>query len=89
MKLPSTKLNLGDSLWSMSSNKPTEWIVEAIKCCVTDKSSSISYDIHTVYNIPIRTSVNENSIGYNYFKSKQELLVHLFEDCLTEGLVVK
>lgn len=89
MKLPSTKLNLGDSLWSMSSNKPTEWIVETIRCSVTNKSCNISYELHKA-NAPMTKSMtDECSLGHNCFESKQELMANLFGDCLTEGLIVK
>ena len=89
MKLPSTKLNLGDSLWSMSGNKPTEWIVESIRCFVTNKSCSISYELHKSDNPVYKRMTDECSIGYDCFKSKQELMANLFGDCLTERLVVK
>ena len=89
MKLPSTKLNIGDSLWSMSSNKPAEWIIEGIRCSVTSKSCKITYDLHKVDYTAFNTSIDEQYIGSSYFESKQELMANLFRDCLTEGLVVK
>ncbi len=89
MKLPNTKLNLGDSLWSMSSDKPVEWRVEAIRCFVTGSSCSVSYDLYKANAAMFKTSISETSIGSSYFASKQELMVNLFRDCLTEGLIVK
>lgn len=89
MKLPSTKLNIGDSLWSMSSDKPVEWRVEAIRCFVTGRSCSISYDLYKANTAMFKTSISEASIGSNYFASKQELMVNLFSDCLIKELIVK
>ena len=89
MKLPSTKLNIGDSLWSMSSNKPAEWIIEAIRCFVTGKSCSISYELCKANDTPLKTSIDEQYIGLKFFESKKELMANLFGECLTEGLIVK
>lgn len=89
MKLPSTRLNIGDSLWSMSSNKPVEWIVESIRCFVSSKSCGISYELHKADTPTVKRMTDECSIGHDCFKSKQELMANLFGDCLTEGLVVK
>jgi hypothetical protein len=73
----------------MSSNKPAEWIIEAIRCSVTGKSCSISYELCTDNNTMLKTSIDEQYIGFKFFESKQELMANLFADCLTEGLVVK
>lgn len=89
MKLPSTKLNIGDSLWNMSSNKPTQWIVEAIRCFVTNKSCNITYDLHKANDSTFKRAEDECYIGFTCFESKQELMRNVFGDCLTEGLVVK
>ena len=89
MKLPSTKLNLGDSLWSMSNNKPVEWIVEAIKYYVSNRCSNISYELCKANDTALKTSTDEQYIGFKFFESKQELMANLFGDCLTKGLVVK
>lgn len=89
MELPSTKLNLGDSLWSISCNKPVEWIVEAVKCFISDKCYNITYELHRANNTASKTSIDEKFVGSDYFESKQGLMAYLFGDCLTEGLVVK
>lgn len=73
----------------MSGNKPTEWIIEEIRCSVTNKSCKITYDLNKVDPTVFRTSIDEQYIGFSYFESKQELMANLFGDCLTKGLIVK
>lgn len=95
MKLPETKLNLGDSLWAMSDNEPIEYKVCKITCRINSSDTSISYEVEWFrrykYEGVIRhsNSISEHEIGQRFFLSKKELLLHIFGDCLTEGIVVK
>lgn len=89
MKLPDTKLNIGDSLWSISCNKLAEWIVTYIRCYVNKNGFyQISYGLRNS-DSNTETDLQESSIGKTYFRSKKELMMNMFGECLTEGLVVK
>ena len=89
MKLPETELNIGDSLWNISCNVPTEWKVKEIKCFVTNNSVLINYETYKATNPACLYTTSEGCIGVTIFKSKQELMMHCFGDCITKGLIVK
>ena len=91
MKLPETKLNIGDSIWIMKDNSPKEYIVYEITVRTYGSGETkISYysriaEIHGEYY----HGFNECEIGRNVFLSKKDLFLNQFGDCLEEGLIVK
>lgn len=79
MKLPETELNIGDSLWNISCNVPTEWKVKEINCFVTNNSVLINYELCKATDPFYLYTTSEGCIGVTIFKSKQDLIKHLNE----------
>ena len=89
MKFPESKLNIGDTLYELNGKDIIEWRVHWISCFINkDPVKQISYGIRKV-STQYEKSIYESLVGTSYFTSKKEMFLHLFGDCLTEGLVVK
>lgn len=89
MKFPESELNIGDSLWSLSNNKPVELIVESIQCRVYPTGHHIRYGLFMKDKGNFKSDTEETSIGKDMFKSKRDLMLNVFNDCVEEMFVIK
>jgi hypothetical protein len=74
-----TKLNIGDRVWVMDSNKPLECTVERIETICFGSLISVKYTARRGESAGARAEFHEEEYGKRYFASRKRLIRSLLE----------
>ena len=72
------KYNIGDTLWKIYENKPTEYIVESIELKKKKKKSLLYYCIKGLRLIYAKT-YREDQLDEIFYPTKEKCILSLFD----------